>query len=240
VSTDPNVPDAQVAPTPQQVLALPMQQPNDARAATVRDYLTTLLMALWEEGEGFSGKRPLGNSCWEWDLFIPLVRAGFISGTFETYEGEETGGLDECDDATGTQLISDAIKALSWPAEQPQDDDDVPEPDVCVCGDANCMPYWRPVHEQINAMRLKSDMVAADFTKAMLEEICELRTELEQVRAQQDGGDVRAVAALLDEYRGGGTIAECKREFNALAARFADRIAALEARDTADGGADRG
>jgi hypothetical protein len=31
---------------------------------TIRDYLRILLETLWEEGEGFSGKRPFGNSGW--------------------------------------------------------------------------------------------------------------------------------------------------------------------------------
>lgn len=45
---------------------------------TVRDYLRTLLTTLWEEGEGFSGKRPFGNSGWEFDILIPLAVAGFV------------------------------------------------------------------------------------------------------------------------------------------------------------------
>ena len=56
----------------------------------------------------------------------------------------------------------------------------------CVCGDPNCMPYWRPVHQQMNEMRLRSDRAAADFTKAMLEEICEERTRAEQAEAERD------------------------------------------------------
>lgn len=50
---------------------------------TVRKYLYRLLSALWEEQESFSGKRPLGNSGWEYDLYIPLVKAGFISGSID-------------------------------------------------------------------------------------------------------------------------------------------------------------
>lgn len=108
--------------------------------------------------------------------------------------------------------ISILVKYVRWlAAGQPRDEDGHPvrhetypaaesKPDVCVCGDPNCMPYWRPVHEQMNAMRLKSDKGAADFTKAMLEEICELRTELEKHEAAQDkrDGDVRADAFDLD------------------------------------------
>lgn len=52
---------------------------------TVREYLRTLLMAVWEEGEGFDGKRPFGNSGWEYNIYIPLVKAGFIPGTVDEY-----------------------------------------------------------------------------------------------------------------------------------------------------------
>ena len=50
---------------------------------TVRDYLRTLLETLWREGEGFSGKRPFGNSGWEHDIYRPLIAAGFLVGTLD-------------------------------------------------------------------------------------------------------------------------------------------------------------
>jgi len=53
--------------TGEDVLSLQMPS-NDADADTVREYLKALLTALWDEGESFSGKRPLGNSGWEFDL----------------------------------------------------------------------------------------------------------------------------------------------------------------------------
>src|SRR5438094_8156291 len=59
-----------------------------------------------------------------------------------------------------------------------------PEQGACVCGGPDCMPYWRPVHEQMNAMRVQADRNAADFTKVLREEICQLRTELDQLRAK--------------------------------------------------------
>jgi hypothetical protein len=98
-------------PTPGQVLDLPMQ-PNDADAATIRDYLTALLAAVWREGECFSGKRPFGNSCWEVELYMPLVRAGFISGTFDP---EWPDSLDDYDRVAGDRLIAEAIQHLGQP-----------------------------------------------------------------------------------------------------------------------------
>lgn len=52
---------------------------NDlGRTVTVREYFKELLLALWREGEGFSSKRPLGNSSWQWDIYYALADAGVI------------------------------------------------------------------------------------------------------------------------------------------------------------------
>ncbi len=63
---------------------------------TVLDYLRELLELLWQEQDGFSGKRPFGNSGWEWDLYVPLAKAGFIDlgpvsedGCFDSYNGNQ-------------------------------------------------------------------------------------------------------------------------------------------------------
>lgn len=47
---------------------------------TIKEYFHRLLSTLWEEGEGFSGKRPFGDSGWEYDLYKPLIKAGALSG----------------------------------------------------------------------------------------------------------------------------------------------------------------
>jgi hypothetical protein len=47
--------------TPRQLLDLPLPE-NDSGASTVRGYLLALLTELFREVDGFSGKRPFGNS----------------------------------------------------------------------------------------------------------------------------------------------------------------------------------
>jgi hypothetical protein len=88
------------------VLNLPMQ-PNDADATTVRGYLVKLLTELWEHQEGFSGKRPFGNSGWAYDLYLPLLAAGLVTGTLD-----EDGYIDQIDDLEADRLIADAISQL--------------------------------------------------------------------------------------------------------------------------------
>jgi hypothetical protein len=51
---------------------------------TVRLYLQALLAKLWDEGEGFSVKKPFGMSNWYTDLAEPLVRAGLLRNKHDT------------------------------------------------------------------------------------------------------------------------------------------------------------
>lgn len=53
---------------------------------TVRDYLHNLLLTLWREEESFSGKRPFGDSGWQHDVYVPLIKHGFIPGTLDEYD----------------------------------------------------------------------------------------------------------------------------------------------------------
>ena len=53
---------------------------------SVKEYFKRLLHTLWAEEDGFSGKRPFGNSCWQGDVIYALVEDGYISGTIEYHE----------------------------------------------------------------------------------------------------------------------------------------------------------
>ena len=97
------------------ILDVEMFADNDADAKTIGEYFVVLLSRLWEEGEGFSGKRPLGNSGWEHDLYAPLVRAGLIDGSFED---DDNHYLEDYDEAKGNQLIFRAIESLYTPKDQ--------------------------------------------------------------------------------------------------------------------------
>lgn len=97
-------------PTGQAILNLPMEG-NDSGSSTVRGYLLALLKRVWVDGEEFSGKRPFGNSGWEYDLFRPLVQAGFVEGTLD-----EWGGIVDVDYDAGNKLIHQAIDALAEPS----------------------------------------------------------------------------------------------------------------------------
>lgn len=98
----------------QAVLDCPMQE-NDSGADTVKGYLKALLFTLWDEEEGFSGKRPFGNSGWQSDVAFALVKGKLIKGriTSETEDGETLyEELDDADYEAMNELISRAIQSL--------------------------------------------------------------------------------------------------------------------------------
>ena len=66
---------------------------NDLREeVTVRKFFSAILIELWNQEEGFSGKRPLGNSGWKRDLKVALINAGVVRGRLD-----EDGCVEEID-----------------------------------------------------------------------------------------------------------------------------------------------
>ena len=97
------------AATPEQirqVLDLDLGQ-NDSGAPTVRGYLVALLTTLWTEEDEFSGKRPFGNSGWQYDFAPAVIRAGLVEGALD-----EDGYVDTLDNATLNRLVLAAIASL--------------------------------------------------------------------------------------------------------------------------------
>jgi hypothetical protein len=94
-------------PTPQQILDLPLDH-NDADAATVREYLVTLLAVIWDDGDDL---HPFGNSGWKWDLFRALVKAGYANNPFDEV-GHYVTPNNDFDKRAAEKLIDSAIRAL--------------------------------------------------------------------------------------------------------------------------------
>ena len=101
--------------TPLEILDLPME-PNESGATNVRGYLVALLSTLWAEGEGFSGKRPFGDSGWKCDLYHPLVAAGLV----RAHPNGCWGVVHDDDRRAADQLIREAIGALKPPSSVPE------------------------------------------------------------------------------------------------------------------------
>lgn len=76
------------------------------RNASLREYLHALLSTLWNEGEGFNGKRPFGNSGWEYDIYKFLVGAGAVCGSFD-----EEGYLEDFDKTAADKMMPGLIAA---------------------------------------------------------------------------------------------------------------------------------
>ena len=79
---------------------------DDLGEITFREYFHKLLQTLWYEDEGFSGKRPFGNSGWSWDLIRGLVAKGLVAGSFDKF------GDVDVDIAEATDLIETMISVM--------------------------------------------------------------------------------------------------------------------------------
>lgn len=73
---------------------------------TIKDFFKMLLLELWKAGESFSGKRPFGNSGWEYDVYKPLIKAGVITGTLD-----EDGYIENVDNVAADKIIAGLIEA---------------------------------------------------------------------------------------------------------------------------------
>jgi len=85
---------------------IPMSE-NDADAKTIGEYFKKLLITLWRDGEGFSGKRPFGNSGWEYDVYAALIAAGIPIGSLD-----EDGYVDNVDCAKADDCVIEAIESI--------------------------------------------------------------------------------------------------------------------------------
>jgi hypothetical protein len=101
--------------TPQELLALPMGD-NDANADTVGGYLIALTHTVWNEGEGFSGKRPFGNSGWYSDLWKPFIVHEVVDGELDEYGDVEHMSDFEFD--THMSRIFTFLHTLDWKSAQ--------------------------------------------------------------------------------------------------------------------------
>ena len=93
--------------TPKEILKLKFYCNDLRKDMTIKNYLKTLLLTLWEEQDGFSGKRPFGNGGWIYDVYGCLVKNNIISGSFD-----EDGYMENCDSESGEKIILEVIKNI--------------------------------------------------------------------------------------------------------------------------------
>lgn len=140
------------APIPQQLLALPIIQ-TEVEVATLGEFFIELLSTLWRQGSGFSSKRPFGLSSWQYDVYKPMVEAGFLYGEFD-----DEGYLQDVDTDEADRMIEGAIRSLlPTPAQQ--------EPQVArVEGTKRVLRYVVPVQDDPTDLDIENGPVVAATT----------------------------------------------------------------------------
>lgn len=97
--------------TGKEVLKIIMSpEENDVGAHTVGEYLIRLSQTVWNEGESFSGKRPFGNSDWDYKVYIAMGKAGLLDIEFDEYG--DPWEIPDKEISRGNELIGKAYAEL--------------------------------------------------------------------------------------------------------------------------------
>jgi len=65
------------------VLDLKFKSMDLRKIVTIRQFFYELMKKLWIEQDNFNGKRPFGNSSWDADLIVCLVKNKLIKGKID-------------------------------------------------------------------------------------------------------------------------------------------------------------
>lgn len=87
-----------------------LQYEVPSEECTILQYFEKLLTRLMIEEEGFSGKRPFGDSGWKYDLYIPLIKNGIIKGKID-----EDGYVDSVDKEAGNRILLKLVEHVFTP-----------------------------------------------------------------------------------------------------------------------------
>ena len=68
------------------------------------EYLKGMLVELIDDPDGFSGKRPYGNSGWIWEIYARMIGEGFISGKLDV-----DGMVEEFDNKEADEVLKKFI-----------------------------------------------------------------------------------------------------------------------------------
>lgn len=74
------------------------------KEVTIKEYLIKLLVTLWREEAGFSGKRPFGSSDWQFEIYKVLIEHGVVEGSLD-----EDGYVDQIDIPAADKIIVDEV-----------------------------------------------------------------------------------------------------------------------------------
>ena len=85
-------------------------------AKTIGDFFKICMINLWEKGESFNGKRPLGDSGWDYDLILSLGYAGIIEPDSTEILDDGSKEIDMSDDKInkGRKMIMNALREVNY------------------------------------------------------------------------------------------------------------------------------
>lgn len=84
-----------------------VENPYGGKDLTLKEYLKETLLTFIREGESFSGKRPFGNSDWDWQIYKGLIALDNSLGTLD-----EDGYIATVDSEACDRIIVKCVKEV--------------------------------------------------------------------------------------------------------------------------------
>lgn len=93
--------------TNKEILKLKFYSNDLDREITIKDFFKELLVKLLKEKEMFDSKRPFGNSDWDCDLIVCLIKNNIVHGQLD-----EDDYIENVDWKQADRIIESLIKSL--------------------------------------------------------------------------------------------------------------------------------
>lgn len=93
--------------TKKEILKLKFYSNDLDREITIKDFFKELLKKLLEEQEMFDSKRPFGNSDWDCDLIVCLIKNNIVQGQLD-----EDDYIEKVDWKQADKIIQELIESL--------------------------------------------------------------------------------------------------------------------------------
>ena len=82
-----------------------MKNVSLSNGMTLKSFLKSCLLRFWKEGECFSGKRPLGDSGYDYEIYEALAKDGLIEADYD-----KDGDLVDLDEQAGYEYVKKFIQ----------------------------------------------------------------------------------------------------------------------------------
>lgn len=98
--------------TREEIFKLPVMRHDLGASIPLGEYFYQLFTMLWNENESFNAKRPWGNSGWDYDVYVTLIKHGLISGSLDEDDYIESFNIEEASQYVLNEILNPVLSQM--------------------------------------------------------------------------------------------------------------------------------